>query len=127
MYFFILYVLEQSSYSSGQLSVLVLQPLLPRFFFQMAGTIPTSFCLVSPHANSTTLDWGLPTSNSPFPPFCVLHDTNTSHSTCWFLISPATVLLALLFSEPRQCWAALSSPHLISIWHQLSFSCLKQS
>lgn len=49
MYFFILYILEQSSYSSRRPSVLVLQSLLPRFFFQVqAGTIKASFCLVSP-------------------------------------------------------------------------------
>lgn len=95
-FFFILYIL----YSSGRPSVLVLQSLLPRFFFQVqAGTITASFCLVfPPHANSTTLDWGLPTSNSPFPPFCVLHDTNTSHSTCWFLISLLFLTLPVLGS-----------------------------
>lgn len=44
-FFFILYIL----YSSGRPSVLVLQSLLPRFFFQVqAGTITASFCLVFP-------------------------------------------------------------------------------
>lgn len=68
------------------------------FRYRQVPSQPVSVWYSPPHANSTTLDWGLPTSNSPFPPFCVLHDTNTSHSTCWFLISLLFLTLPVLGS-----------------------------
>lgn len=68
------------------------------FRYRQVPSQPVSVWYPPPRANSTTLDWGLPTSNSPFPPFCVLHDTNTSHSNCWFLISLLFLTLPVLGS-----------------------------